>query len=88
MLLAAETAAAVAVAAAMATVAMAATTTHVISHDIGGNCIPDKMARLAESQSPESATTVCCHLVSWPLKTNDGSDIQVRQRHVLYGIPT
>ena len=31
---------------------------------------------------------VCRHLILLPLKTNDGSKIQVRRRHILYGIPT
>ncbi len=31
--------------------------------------------------------TVCRHLILPPLKTNDGSKIQVRRCHVLYGIP-
>jgi hypothetical protein len=29
---------------------------------------------------------VCRHLILSPLKTNDGSKIQVRRRHLLYGI--
>ena len=60
----------------------------VIGHGMGGKHIPAKMARLAESQSLEYATTVCRHLILLPLKTNDGSKIQVRRCHVLYGIPT
>ena len=31
---------------------------------------------------------VCRHLILPPLKTNDGSKIQVRRRHILNGIPT
>ncbi len=63
--------------------------TFVICRGIGGKYIPINMAQLAESQLLELATTVCCHPILPPLKTVDGSKIQVRQRHViLYGIPT
>ena len=60
----------------------------VIGHGIGGKHIPAEMAWLTESQPLEYATTVCRHLILSPLKTNDGSKIQVRRRHILYGIPT
>jgi hypothetical protein len=55
----------------------------VIGHGIGGKHIPAKMARLPESQSLEKATMVCRHVILSPLKTSDGSKIQVPRRHVL-----
>ncbi len=61
--------------------------TSVIGHGNGGENILIKMVQLAKSQLLEKATTVCRHPILPPLKTIDGSKIQVRQHHTLYRIP-